>query len=334
MGAHGYRAKFLIPMPSRYGLKCPFRHLKKHWRLQRDAPLGAPWSRRIDMLRRGVSYHSYALYPQGSGYLSEVARLDAFFINGKATRDVLNDKYRFSRQFGDRLPIPPILGILRNGALELLHGPLEPWREQGDLIAKPLHGSRGVGVVRLKPGDALPFSSEPLLLTPLVEQAAYAKQIAPFGGNTIRVLTLRDEAGPFIVRAVHRFGTLETAPTDNWSRGSLCAKVDLETGVLSKAVKHPRRTNGALQWVSRHPDTDALIEGTFVPRWPQIQAELLCALATLPELRYVGWDILITEEGFQVLEGNANTEFNALQVHGPLLDDDRVRAFYRHHKIV
>lgn len=321
-------------MLSRYDLKRPLRHLKKHWRLQRDAPLDAPWSRRVDMLRRGVSYHSYALFPQGGAYLSDVARLDAFFINAKATRDILNDKYRFSLQLSDRLPVPPILGILRNGALELLQGPLEPWWEQGDLIAKPLHGSRGAGVVRLKPGDPLPVVSVPLLLTPFVEQAAYARQIAPLSGNTIRVLTLRDEAGPFIARAVHRFGTLETAPTDNWSLGSLCAKVDLETGVLSKAVKHPRRTNGALRWVSRHPDTDAPIEGTVVPRWSQLQAELLRVLEDLPEFVYVGWDVLVTEERFWVLEGNVNTEFNALQVHGPLLDNDRVRSFYKHHKII
>jgi len=289
----------------------------------------------MDMLRRGVSYYSYALYPQGGGeYLSEIARLDAFFINSPAVRDVLNDKYRFSLELSDRFPVPPILGVLRGGQLELLAGPLEPWWERGDLIAKPLHGSRGAGVVRLKRGDPLPVSSTPLLLTPFVQQAAYARRIAPFSGNTIRVLTLRDEAGPFIARAVHRFGTPQTAPTDNWSRGSLCAKVDLQTGELSKAAKHPRRTGGALAWVSRHPDTDAPIEGTAVPRWSQMREELLRALEDLPEFLYVGWDVLVTEEGFWVLEGNMNTELNALQVHGPLLEDARVRAFYERHNII
>lgn len=286
------------------------------------------------MWRRGVSYYSYALYPQGGDYLGEVARLDAFFINSPATRDILNDKYRFSLELSDRFPVPPVLGILENGALELLSGPLEPWWAGGDLIAKPLHGSRGAGVVRLKQDDPLPVSSAPLLLTPFVQQASYAVRIAPFSGNTIRVLTLRDEAGPFIARAVHRFGTLQTAPTDNWSQGSLCAQVDLGTGVLSKAVRHPRRTNGVLNWVSRHPDTDAPIEGTVVPRWSQVQAELLRTLEDLPEFLYVGWDVMVTEEGFWVLEGNVNTEFNALQVHGPLLADDRVKAFYKSHKIV
>lgn len=286
------------------------------------------------MLRRGVSYHSYALYPQGGEYLSDAARLSAFFINGEATRAILNDKYRFSLQLSDRLPIPPILGILRNGALETLQGPLGPWWEQGDLIAKPLHGSRGAGVVRLKVGDPFPVSQAPLLLTPFVQQASYARQIAPLSGNTIRVLTLRDEAGPFIARAVHRFGTRDTAPTDNWSLGSLCAKVDPETGALGKAVKHPRRTKGTLQWVSHHPDTGAAIEGTVVPRWAQLQTELLSTLETLPEFVYVGWDVLVTDERFWVLEGNANTEFNALQVHGPLLADGRVKAFYKSHKII
>jgi hypothetical protein len=286
------------------------------------------------MLRHGVSYHSYALYPQGGEYLSEVARLDAFFINSPATRHILNDKYQFSLQLSERFPVPPILGILRNGTLELLNGPLEPWWERGDLIAKPLHGSRGAGVVRLKQGEPFPVSSAPILLTPFVEQAAYAKQIAPLSSNTIRVLTLRDEKGPFIARAVHRFGTRETVPTDNWSLGSLCARVNLETGVLSKAVKHPRRTDGTLKWVERHPDTDAPIEGTVVPRWSQIQAELLSTLEDLPRFLYVGWDVLVTDERFWVLEGNVNTEFNALQVHGPLLDDDRVKAFYKSHKII
>lgn len=286
------------------------------------------------MLRRGVSYHSYALYPQGGEYLSDAARLNTFFINNEATRAVLNDKYRFSLQLSDQLPIPPILGILRNGALETLHGPLEPWLERGDLIAKPLHGSRGAGVVRLKAGDPWPVSRTPLLLTPFVEQAAYARQIAPLSGNTIRVLSLRDDAGPFIARAVHRFGTRETAPTDNWSLGSLCAKVDLETGALSSAVKHPRRTGGVLEWVTRHPDTDATIEGTVVPRWAQLQTELLSTLEGLPEFVYVGWDVLVTDERFWVLEGNVNTEFNALQVHGPLLADERVKAFYKSHHII
>lgn len=321
-------------MPSRYDSKRPLRHLKKHWRLQRDAPLGAPWSRRLDMLRRGVSYHSYALYPQGGEYLSETARLGAFFINDKATRAILNDKNRFSLELGDHLPIPPILGILRNGVLEPLHGPLEPWWEQGDLIAKPLHGSRGSGVVRLRAGDPFPVSQAPMLLTPFVQQAAYARQIAPLSGNTIRVLSLRDADGPFIVRAVHRFGTHETAPTDNWSRGSLCALVNLQTGALSCAVKHPRRTGGVLEWVTHHPDTGAAIEGTVVPRWAELQTELLRTLEDLPEFVYVGWDVLVTDERFWVLEGNANTEFNALQVHGPLLADERVKAFYKHHKII
>ena len=321
-------------MPSRYDPKRPFRHLKKHWRLQRDAPLGAPWSRRLDMLRRGVSYYSYALYPQGGEYLSDAARLGAFFINDDGTRAILNDKYRFSLELSNRLPILPILGILRNGSLETLQGPLEPWLERGDLIAKPLHGSRGAGVVRLKAGDPLPVSQAPMLLTPFAQQAAYARQIAPLSGNTIRVLSLRDDAGPFIVRAVHRFGTRQTAPTDNWSQGSLCALVDLQTGALSRAVRHPRRTGGVLHWVTHHPDTDAPIEGVVVPRWAELQTELLRVLEGLPEFVYVGWDVLVTDERFWVLEGNANTEFNALQVHGPLLADERVKAFYKKHKII
>jgi len=286
------------------------------------------------MLWRGINYDSYALYPEGGEHLSDVARTDALFINKQIVWGVLTDKYKFSLEFSGRFPVPPVLGVLRGGTLELLNGPLEPWWERGDLIAKPLDGKKGAGIVRLKQGDPFPVSSTPLLLTPFVQQAAYAVQIAPLSGNTIRVLTLRDEAGPFVASAVHRFGIRETAPTDNWSRGGLCAKVDLETGVLGKAVKHPKHTNGALKWVERHPDTDALIEGAVVPRWTQIQAELLRALDDLPEFVQVGWDVLVTDESFWVIEGNSNPGFSSLQVHGSLLKDSRVRAFYKSHGII
>lgn len=322
-------------MRSNRGLMRHLRHLRKHWRLQREAPLNASWARRIDMLQRGVRYDSYALYPEDGEYLTDIARVNAHFMTNKhVVRNVLKDKHKFSLEYSERFPIPPILGILRDGTLKLLHGPLDPWWEQGDLIARPLGGKKGEGVVRLKRGDPFPTSPTPLLLTPFIQPAAYAAKIAPHCGNTIRVLTLRDEVGPFVGRAVHRFGTRETAPTDNWSLGGLCAKVDLETGVLGKAVKHPTHTNGVLRWVERHPDTDALIEGTIVPRWPQIQAELLRTLDDLPEFVEVGWDILITNESFWVIEGNLDPGFSSLQVHGSLLKDDRVKAFYKSHNII
>jgi hypothetical protein len=57
-------------------------------------------------------------------------------------------------------------------------------------------------------------------------------------------------------------------------------------------------------------------------------------MASVPVLRYVGWDILIANEGFYVLEGNADTDIDLLQVHTPLLSIPEARAFYQRHGVI
>jgi hypothetical protein len=43
---------------------------------------------------------------------------------------------------------------------------------------------------------------------------------------------------------------------------------------------------------------------------------------------------VVTEDGFRILEGNKYPDVHILQVHRPLLADDRIRAFYRRHGVI
>jgi glutathione synthase/RimK-type ligase-like ATP-grasp enzyme len=52
---------------------------------------------------------------------------------------------------------------------------------------------------------------------------------------------------------------------------------------------------------------------------------------TVPYLPRLGWDVLPTDDGFVVLEANAHAATRTVQVHRPLLRDERVRRFYEHH---
>ena len=48
---------------------------------------------------------------------------------------------------------------------------------------------------------------------------------------------------------------------------------------------------------------------------------------------YVGWDVLVTEPGFTVFEGNSFPHLG-YQILEPLLADPRARSFFRHFNIV
>lgn len=50
----------------------------------------------------------------------------------------------------------------------------------------------------------------------------------------------------------------------------------------------------------------------------------------------MGWDVIVTdhESSFKVIEGNAAPGIDSLQTHWPMLTDERVRRFYRHHGVL
>lgn len=343
---------------ARYGSKRPLRFLKKRLEYQREVPIGTPFSHRLEMWRKGYRDASYKLYDFSSGnntYLPDTARLETFFINGSFAHGVLKDKLLFSKLLGALLPTPETVGFVERGVFYTggAQGEtsfLEVLGARGSLVLKPSDGTRGRGIYRLET-DPLQLNGAPttedalerrvkaldnVLVTEAVQQAAYAQAIFPGATNTVRVMTMIDPetAEPFVARAVHRFGANGTEPTDNWSRGGLCAPVDLASGHLGAGVKHAKRTGGRLERQARHPNTGEAVEGAEIPHWQEVQEALLAAVRALPFLVYVGWDVVVTDTGFCVLEGNANPDLDLLQVHGGLLTDARVRRFYEHHKVV
>jgi hypothetical protein len=297
----------------------------------------------------------YGLSSTGTrNYLPDLARLETYFINSSLAGDVLRSKLLFTRLLELYLAVPKILALAVRGKVFVEGGAREDIPaladRHGSIILKPLDSSHGWGVYRL---DANPLrlngqrvgeselqtlvaTLDNYLITEAVRQAAYAESIFPQTTNTVRVMTFvdPDTEQPFIARAVHRFGSKDTVPTDNWSRGGLCAVVDVETGRLGRGVKHIARTGGKLAWQSRHPDTGAAIESVYIPHWAQVCEALLGAVRALPFLIYVGWDVAVTDDGFCILEGNGNPDIDLLQVHGGLLSDPRVRRFYEHHRVI
>ncbi|MDN6160762.1 MAG: hypothetical protein L0I85_06245, partial [Staphylococcus equorum] len=160
-------------------------------------------------------------------------------------------------------------------------------------------------------------------------------KIFPGTINTIRILVMRDPSTkqPFIATAVHKFGSKKTEPVDNVSNGGMTALVNLKTGVLEKSALHSMN-NKEIEWINLHPDTKEIIEGVQIPNWSEIKKGILLMTNKFEQIQYVGWDVVVTNNGFKVIEGNNYSDVNILQIHQPLLENEKVKAFYEHHEII
>lgn len=291
-----------------------------------------------------------------TNYQRDVRSLD---INGRAGHAV-EDKLTFHKVLARSHPelVPEIFCHIQNDkAYDYRDEQSRPiWpafadylAEQDDLIVKPRGGGGGSNVLRISSdtefrlnGSEVPKqrvqeaveSRSDALVTEFVQQADYAKQIAPHSTNSIRILSMIDPETrePFIARAVHRFGTATSAPADNWSSGGAVARVDEHSGQMSQLAY---RTNEGLKLSACHPESGQQVAGVSVPGWETVLDELRSVAETLHHIPYIGWDIVVTDDGdFRILEGNHYTDIHLLQVHEPLLTADRVRRFYSHHDII
>ncbi len=312
--------------------------------------------------RAGFYPSSHAIYeldgPGRRDYVSDRERELTWSLDWPAA-GLLDDKLAFFfmlRHLG--VPTPEVSGVIVRGNAHPLNPHASPgsgagWlRERlearGKLIVRPTRGGGGRGLWALQShtagfmlnGQSVSWSDienrlhrlADHVVTDFVTQAAYARDIFAGTTNTVRALTMHGETtGPVLSNAVHRIGTRASMPADNWSRGGLSVDLDVATGKLGRAVMKPG--DDGLQWFDRHPDTGAPITGIEIPGWSRAREGLLALAARVPFLPYVGWDLVITDDGFSVIEGNKYSDVNLLQVHRPIKRDPRARAFYAEHQL-
>ena len=331
-----------------------------------ESAVAAPRPARWRMWRLGFLGESRVLYDLRRNdpalYLTDHARyVHTRLINGPYAV-LLDDKLVFQRILATRgALLPELFGtVAADGGITASRRPMPParsvrWlhalaRRHGKVVIKPGTGGGGRGVMVLAAvGPALYLNGNPLppggladvleaapgsMVCEHIAQHPALARLNPDTTNTLRVLAMQDDLQPpFVAAAVLRIGSRASAPTDNWTRGGLSAAVNLATGRAGRAAAYPADRD-ALDWRERHPETGVAIAGMQIPNWPAIVEGLEELMRELPMLRYVGWDVVVTRDGFRLLEGNNFSDVNLLQIHAPLLRDDRVAAFYRRHGAV
>ncbi len=175
------------------------------------------------------------------------------------------------------------------------------------LIGKPLEGSSGVGIRKYTEEDWKDGPEAFLatlrqdgigILEEIVVQHPKMASLCPTSVNTCRIATLLGDKQQGIVYAFLRIGNGKVM--DNVDCGGMASRINLDTGKL-QTVGADKQGNTFI----KHPMTDTSIIGFQIPYWEEAKKMCMEAAMKIPQMRFIAWDVAITENGPTFIEGNS-----------------------------
>lgn len=154
------------------------------------------------------------------------------------------------------------------------------------------------------------------ILTEYMTQSKFGQELYPHSANTIRIVCAKKagERNCHIIDAVQRIGNEYSKPVDNFCAGGFVSCIDIETGALGSIVAKYGEMERRMVEFDCHPDTNLPIKGKVIPNWAEIKKEVEDLTNKFPYLNFVAWDVLLTEKGICIIEGNASSSCDLFQM--------------------
>lgn len=132
-----------------------------------------------------------------------------------------------------------------------------------------------------------------------IDQTGRLRELNPTSVNTVRVVTMRHPDGRSeLLNAFLRVGR-EGSLVDNVTAGGNFYVIDLQNG----AFREGKDEHGSYLFLA--PRDIGKNADRKIPRWDEVVSFCISAHEHAPEgLRYVGWDVCVSEEGLYMIEGN------------------------------
>lgn len=171
-----------------------------------------------------------------------------------------------------------------------------------EIIVKPIDGCGGVGVElikinknKLKTIYNRLIKNKQLLIEEKIIQHKDMAKLNDSSVNTLRIVTYYDNNNTYILNTVLKIGN--GGVTDNFSSGSMYTFIK-DGKIIVPAIDREDNI------FKVHPISHVNLIGYKIPNYDKcIKLVSECA-KIIPEVKYVGWDIAITENGASLIEGN------------------------------
>lgn len=177
-------------------------------------------------------------------------------------------------------------------------------KKQDRVIVKPTSSTwgKGVGVKTYNDIDIIIENVQKgnhYMIEEVIVNHPDVAKVNPDSVNTLRVETCLDSKGDFhLLNVLFMVGSAKTIVSNCHSGGMMC-HVDIKTGCIDNAGYNPKGI-----WYEEHPVSKIKLRGYKLPYIDKLEEYIKGVCQVMPNARYVGWDVVITPEGFELIEGN------------------------------
>lgn len=233
-------------------------------------------------------------------------------LNNPAFTHILKEKPEFNSYFATLIKRKWL------DSKDLVKRGNDVFRDVDELIVKPTDSSEGNGIFKvLLPKDNDEREKTFARLSRdnvIVEERLFSHPVTQFGSsslNTIRAHSIIDDTGNVrFMKFILRVGVGDTM-VDNYCSGGCIYEVDEYTGrIISPGFSKKHLPS------EFHPGTNIKMPGLTIPFWDEVKALVIEAHQMLPQIRYIGWDVAITENGPELIEGNHLPDYELLEFVG------------------
>lgn len=237
----------------------------------------------------------------GTGYMYEYQLV----MNPPKARVILDDKRLFYREYKQFVKHKVIVmeDILNDSELpdDILANPA------GKIVFKEANGKCGAQVSMqrsedFKTNSLVPFMKKgkyDLVEEYIIQHPAFMK-LSPSAVNTIRIFTQLNAENEVEILGC-RLRISINSSVDNMAAGNIAAPIDEKTGIITgPGVYSDITKNDEII----HPVTGVEIVGFQIPFWEETMDMIKKAAKMHPQNRSVGWDIAMTKNGPDLIEGN------------------------------
>jgi hypothetical protein len=170
-------------------------------------------------------------------------------------------------------------------------------KNKDKIILKPVDGIGGKGIEIKKTSEIDYEYCKKYLLEEVIIQNKKLNKIYDKSVNSLRMFTFFDGKNSYLLQSIIKFGN--NGFVDNFSSGGMYAFVDDLGKVITPAIDQNDNI-----YIS-HPYSKEKILGFTVPLFEEAKKTVLNASKELNNIKYIGWDVAIKDDGICIIEGNS-----------------------------